>query len=297
MNNNRRRVDINVPEGQNDDLLDTAIIRVKQISEYTAPDLSIGFIAFLITVTALHETDARIAVGLIVPWILIQLFTYTTTQYFRNDLFWGILGLVGNVAFYLFVGHMWSYAKLYIEISQERIVLDCNSSDCILEFLDKYKWLIANWTIQWPASILFTLANDPFRAITNTLFKWSRQRYIWIISSALSNQSSEISIHWWIIGILGYFLCGFIWTHIKLFIDVWQSNLSPDLEKLIKKGSYRDFILEIKWIVLQWMFTWPFSVAYNVIRHPMRLLAEFIYQLSERKYIWVTQKAVDMRNK
>jgi hypothetical protein len=69
------------------------------------------------------------------------------------------------------------------------------------------------------------------------------------------------------------------------------------LEKLIKKGSYRDFILEIKWIVLQWMFTWPFSVAYNVIRHPMRLLAEFIYQLSERKYIWVTQKAVDMRNK
>lgn len=251
----------------------------------------------MIVVTALHETDARIAVGLIVPWILIQLFSYTTTQYFRNDLFWGILGLVGNVAFYLFVGHMWSYAKLYIEISQERIALDCNSSDCILSFLDKYKWLIANWTIQWPASILFTLANDPFRAITNTLFKWSRQRYIWIISSALSNQSSEISIHWWIVGILGYFVCGFIWTHIKLFIDVWQSNLSSDLEQLIKRGSYRDFILEIKWIVLQWMFTWPFSVAYNVIRHPMRLLAEFIYQLSERKYIWVTQKAVDMRNK
>jgi hypothetical protein len=188
MNNNRRRVDI-VPEeenkGQNDDLLDTAIIRVKQISEYTAPDLSIGFIAFLIAVTALHETDARIAVGLIVPWILIQLFTYTTTQYFRNDLFWGILGLVGNVAFYLFVGHMWSYAKLYIEISQERIVLDCNSSECILGFLDKYKWLIANWTIQWPASILFTLANDPFRAITNTLFKWSRQRYICPIQSII----------------------------------------------------------------------------------------------------------------
>lgn len=277
-----------------EDLLDMALDKVYRVSELTSPDISIGFITFLVVVSAVHETDARIATGFVVPWIIIQLFSYVTTKNFRNQLFWSILGLGGKVLFYLLVGHFWSYLKLYIEISQGRLVV---TSLDVVSFYEQHKWLLANWTIQWPASILYTVSKDPIHIITSTLERWSRERYMWIISNAMSSSGNTVSIWWLLSGIASYFACGFVWSHIKLFIDVWQNNMDddPQLVAMLEKKEYRDFYLAIKWTVLQWMFTWPFSALYNVIRYPMRIFAEFVYHLSERRYIWVTQKAVEMR--
>lgn len=88
---------------------------VRTFATYTAPDFSLVFIAFFIALTYFHESHfayTGVVVGL---WIALQLVSYVIKEDFRNDLFWSIFGLIGNLIFYLFIGHCWSLAKLYLD--------------------------------------------------------------------------------------------------------------------------------------------------------------------------------------
>ncbi len=148
------------------------------------------------------------------------------------------------------------------------------------------------------------MSRDPLRVLTDLLFEWSRQRYVWIITSALgaAQQQQVDATLWTLLYVLAYLVVGYAWTHAKLFIDVWQGALPPALDAEVRevydrKLSYWAFVARIKWHVMQWMITWPVSILYTIARHPLRMLADALYQISHKKYMWIVGKAMEMRMK
>lgn len=182
------------------------------------------------------------------------------------------------------------------------------------------KWNIVRYMTLWPVSLVHTLSSDPLRILTDVIFSWSRQRYASIIRMALSaydrdhssgglgagqhlDPSADMSMLLWTAAtIFAYALIGFIWCHVKLFIDVWQGTLPPAFEKEVRAiyagdKNYWQFALKIKWLVISWLVTWPFSIAYTLLRHPFRIVAEMLYKLQQRKFVWIIKRAMDAREK
>lgn len=299
---------------------------VKRIADATAPDFSVLFLAAFLVIAYIHESKPEISGTIIVFWLLVQLFGSIVRKEFQNDLFWKVIGLFGNLFLYLLIGYCWSMVKLYIDIWQDHIPLElvnqireCTSANgeegCIFEFIGQMKWFIVRWMTHWPVSVIYTLSRDPLRIFTDMLIHWSEKRYLLIAAAAvraldaklgrstLTDSSEDVWLIMWTFGfILGYVVLGYIWTHMKLFLDVWQKTLPAPLEAelvLVYRGdkNYWSFVSKIKWLVLQWLITWPFSIAYTILRHPARILADFVYQLSQRKYTWIVSRAVEIRSK
>lgn len=275
------------------DLLETSAKVVRTAATYTAPNMSLVFVGLLAVGAFFHESHflpTGIGMGL---WLLLQLLGSALDEDFRSDLFWGVIGTLGHLVLYIVIGHVWSYVKLYVDISQRHLseplmaqVSACNDGECVLKFVWSIKLLIAQWTLTWPMSVLYTLTRDPLTIFTNLLFKWSQARYTWIIQSALgrSSTSDEWALLWFLGGAVAYFLAGYVWTHIKLFIEVWQGTLPKKLDTQVRavydnQASYWNFILDIKWLVMRWMLTWPFSFMYplpppRAHAHRIRLQAQ-----------------------
>ena len=288
---------------------------VKAVATYTAPDFSLFFIAFFALVTYCHETYYLQSIVLIGAWAALQMVSLGLEEDFQSNLFWNAFALLGNLLFYLLLGYCWSMVKLYLDIWQGHLspalmnsIRTSLANGAIGTVLLEMKWNIMRWMITWPASLVYTMSRDPLRIITELLFEWSKQRYIYIISSALQrhDQMEEIPVSWTSVGIgflyfLAYALIGFIWTHAKLFIDVWQGALPASMERELhevyeRKASYAAFALRIKWLVFQWMVTWPFSIVYTILRHPCRIIADAIYELSQRRLIFLIRTAMDLRH-
>lgn len=277
------------------------------ITYYTSPDFSLPFIIFFILITYFHETHTTptgIFVGI---WFIIQLASFVIKKDFRNDLFWSIFGLIGNLIFYLIIGYFWSLAKLYLDIWQGHLdadltlkIRECVKSEdsCVFTLLAEMKWFIVQWMLTWPVSIAYTISRDPFKVLTDFIFEISKRRYFYIINSAISAHDGNIgeaSPLYILLFIFLYIFVGYVWSHLKLFIDVWQSALPHSLEKELKERNYFIFVISIKWLVLQWIITWPFSIIYTILRHPVRIIADFIYKLSQKKYAWIVAKAIESR--
>jgi hypothetical protein len=170
------------------------------------------------------------------------------------------------------------------------------------------KWTIMRWMVTWPASLIYTLSRDPLRIITELLFEWSKQRWAYIISLAIQHHdqpdhspASWATVAMWFGYIFAYLIVGYLWTHVKLFIDIWQGALPPSLEAEItevyqRNASYWAFVQRIKALVFQWMITWPFSIVYTILRHPCRMFVDLVYKLSQRKYAWIAGKAMEVRH-
>jgi hypothetical protein len=294
---------------------ESLIPSVEAVAQYTAPDLSLFFLAFFALITYCHEAYYAQTIIVLAVWAAIQVLSQALTDDFRTNLFWNVFALLGNLLFYLFIGYCWSMLKLYMDIWQghlpdammERIRVSV-ANGAIGAVLLEMKWSIMRWMITWPASVVYTFSRDPLRIVTELLFEWSKQRYMYIISTALQHhdQKDHLPVSWATVGVwcaytLGYLLIGYAWTHIKLFIDVWQAALPPSLEAQVldvyrRQASYWEFVQRIKWLVFQWMITWPFSIVYTVLRHPCRMLADLVYQLSHRKFVWIVRKAMDVRH-
>jgi hypothetical protein len=290
---------------------------IELVADLTQPDFSVLFLTAFGLVIYFNETSYfAYTYSAVACWIAIQLASYFVKEEHRNDLFWSILSLFGNVASYLFLGYGWSLIKLYLEIWQGNYAAElaqcANSSafgagvgaagDCIFDFVLSQKWQIARWTLTWPVSLIATLSRDPLRVFTDCVFEWSKQRYVWIVTSALSAEGVGVSFLWILCGVLVYAIIGYAWTHAKLFIDVWQGTLPPRLDAEIRgiyaqKGSYWDIVTKMKYYVLQWMITWPVSLLYTIARHPMRMLGDLIYRLSQRKYMFIISRAMEARMK
>lgn len=246
---------------------------------------------------------------------------YALDEDFRNDLFWNVFSLLGYVAFYLFCGSLVSMGKLYLDVRFSHLdphliarIRSCVTTEgetgCVVPLLFDMKWMLVRWMTTWPITVVHTLSRDPLRIVTDLIFQWTRQRYFWIMSSAiraLDNQDSTEPTSWTEVAVgtgylVSYLAIGYAWTHIKLFLEVWQGSLPASLDVQVRdvynrKASYWEFVASIKWLVTQWMITWPLSVVYTILRHPLRIVADFIYQLSHRKYMWIVGKAMDARMK
>lgn len=172
--------------------------------------------------------------------------------------------------------------------------------------------MIVRWMTTWPINLAYTLSRDPLQIITDLIYTWSHQRYFAIMSSAIrahdvSHGTAAAAASWTDVAtimayILTYFLLGYAWTHVKLFIDVWQGALPASLDAQVREvytrqASYWEFVKQIKWHVTQWLLTWPLSIIYTLIRHPLRILIDFVYELSQRKYVWIVGRAMNARMK
>ena len=289
---------------------------IHQAADYTAPGLSLAFLALFAACAYFHESYTGytgIAIGL---WFVLQFVNQALQEDFRNDIFWSLVSALGNVVLYLFIGYLWTHAKLYLDVWQGHLPTDltkqvqtCLSDNgengCFVKFLLDIKWLIVRWMLTWPVSMAYTLSRDPLRIATDLAFEWSHQRYLFIIKYALSHSPGDVGperiyLLWWVIYFVVYMLIGYAWTHVKLFIDVWQARLPRTLDEELRdvykrKASYWNFVRRVKWLIMRWVLTWPFSMVHTILRDPLRIVAEFIYKLSQRKYVAITKKAMDWR--
>jgi hypothetical protein len=188
---------------------------------------------------------------------------------------------------------------------------DAADAPCVGPLLFDMKWMMVRWMTTWPVSMAYTLTRDPLNILTDLIYRSLRHRYFTIMVSglaALDSENQHVAPASWT-GILtifayifGYLAIGYAWTHVKLFFEIWQGALPASLDAQVRdvyarKSSYWEFVMQIKWHVTMWMLTWPISMVYTVLRHPLRILADFIYQLSVRKYVWIVSKAMDIRMK
>lgn len=294
------------------------------IARATAPELSLVFCLGFAAVAYFHESHFAHVSILLGVWLAVQLaFNVLDNDDFKSDMFWSVFSLLGNVLFYLFLGYCWSMVKLYLDVWQGHLdpalinrIRTCVGTDetgCVIPLLLEMKWMIVRWMTTWPVSLAYTLSRDPLHIVTELIYTWSRQRYFAIMASAikahdLASSSSETpETSWaavlvWFAYVFGYFVIGYAWTHAKLFIDVWQGALPASLDARVRdvyerKASYWEFVKQIKWLVTQWMLTWPLSIVYTLLRHPLRIVVDFIYELSQRKYAWIIGKAMETRMK
>ncbi len=291
---------------------------INEAASFTSPGFTLFFVLFFVVIAIFHENYSAQTSVAIACWFLIQLVSYVLREDFSNELFWNILGLLGSVFVYIFIGHLWSYAKLYVDLWQRHLdpsmitkFRTCASTPvgdgCMIPLLLEMKWHIVHSTLTWPVSMIHTLSRDPLRIMLDMLFEASRARYMAVIRSALDtsiseqNSSSSWVLLWWFGTIFGYLIIGYAYTHLKLFFDVWQGTLPKNVDEQVRavyagNKNYFAFVVGIKWLVMKWMFTWPISLIYTLFRHPLRLLSDFVYQLSTRKYAWLVNKAMIWRN-
>jgi hypothetical protein len=293
---------------------------LSRAADYTAPGISLGFMAVFVVTAYFHETHVASTSMVLALWAIVQICHRAMRGSLGDDLFWGIVSALGNLAFYLFIGYVWTHAKLYLDVWQGYIPIKeggileaCLSDDgpdgCFVSFLLNIKWLIVRWMLTWPISMVYTLTRDPFRIATDLAFEWSKRRYLYIIKHAMAAMplvsGSDTDGSAWILAlfaayIIGYLLIGYAWTHVKLFIDVWQGRLPRKLDEQLRriyaqKGSYWSFVVDSKWFIMRWVFTWPFSVVHTIMRDPLRILSMAVYKLSQRKYVAITAKAMEWR--
>lgn len=303
--------DVIIPLFTGDVVQDVHMV-IDKTSEWTKPDLSLTFIIFFAIIAIFHESHFEYVAPLLASWIILQAWSLLHGE---QNIFWAFVHLFQQAVFYLIIGYLWSLAKLYIDVWQghfdplqlevmRQCVAPANVQlSCITDILQSIKWYILRSMLTWPASILYTLSRDPLNIFLELTFEWSKKRYMWIIQSALSNPNSNdgwVLIRF-ILGVVIYFLIGYTWTHVKLFLDVWQGTLPREMDLAVRKcytsqTSYMNFVIQIKWLVLQWLFTWPLSMLYYLLQHPVRIIAEFIYHMSQRKYAQVIGLAMSWRH-
>lgn len=75
---------------------------VNEAAAYTAPDFSLLFISAFVLVTWLHDTHRTATAVILGIWVTLQIASSIIKEDFRNDLFWSVASLIGNLCFYLF---------------------------------------------------------------------------------------------------------------------------------------------------------------------------------------------------
>lgn len=299
----------------------------REVAGATAPDFSLIFFTMFSLAAYLHESHPWHVGVVISGWLLLQCFMYVTDEDFQSDIFWNSFSLAGYFIMYLLFGIIWSLCKLYLDVWQKQMpdtlhaaILVCTSDagkvGCTMELLNKMKWRLMQSATAFPISIVYTLSRDPLRLLNNVLFDTFANTYASVMSSAaaafrakqLADAATNTATSWSALGwvslyVLAYLAIGYAWTHIKLFVDVWRGTLPPKVDAMARdiwhnnNGNYWNFVTSIKYLVIQWVIFWPVSILYTILRHPMRLIIDLVYQLSQRKYVWIVNKAMETRMK
>ena len=298
----------------------------RDVARATAPDVSIPFLLLFSAAAYFHESQPW-AVGILaLAWLSLQTFMYVTEEDFRSDLFWNAFSLVGYLIFYLILGLVWSFAKLYLDVwqghmpaAQMKVIVACfedtGREGCVMDILLSMKWDLMRSMLAAPISFAYTLSRDPLRLLSNVIFDTFMSTYASILQQAVAAYKVRISgeivsnkaASWSALGYSAgvffvYLVIGYAWTHIKLFVDVLYATLPRSLDEEVRgvwngDKNYWNFIKKIKYLVVSWVLFWPISILYTLLRHPIKILVDFIYRLSQRKYIWIVNKAMESRMK
>lgn len=280
-------------------------------SEWTAPEFSLVFIALFVVATYLHKTQfSYTAIG-VVGWLTIQIASnIIQEQDGQFDWFWYFFGLLGNLVYYLVLGLFWALLKIYIDIRTEEIdpqliskfTACAKDASCILSNMPPLIPIIIENMMSWPLSIAYTITSDPLALIGRITYGKMRYLFANIVIFALDDQreSPEFGIVVWFLIVIGYCVIGFGWSHLKLFIDVWQGTLPRYLDNELqslyqKQQGYWSFIKRVKSFIIMWGMMWPFSMLYTVLRHPFKIVFDYLYELSKKKYHWIITKAMELR--
>jgi hypothetical protein len=83
---------------------------------------------------------------------------------------------------------------------------------------------------------------------------------------------------------------------------VWRGTLPRKFDLEIRNvwngdKNYWEFISHIKHLVVQWILFWPISILHTILRHPLKILIDIVFELSQRKYVWLTNFAMSLRMK
>lgn len=279
------------------------------VVDRTAPGFSFAFVALFIFATAMHKIKfSATAIG-VLCWVIMQVASSVSRDQQHADV-WYFLGLLGNLVYFLLIGVGWSILKLYIDIRQGDIpkavmagFAGCNRSiDCILANIPPLVPDIVQNIVSWPLSIAYTVTSDPLAIIGKFAYGNLRRHFANIVILALASNEGEaiLSVFWTVAFVFAYVLLGFLWSHAKLYIDVWQGCLPAHLDAELcalheRHQSYWSFIQKIKGFVVLWGLTWPFSLLHTLLRHPFRIVFDYIYEISKKKYHWIIQKAMELR--
>lgn len=171
---------------------------------------------------------------------------------------------------------------------------------CLHEFVTEYEFVSHRWVLTWPMNILQALGNYPYIFFSGRIIEWSRNVYVLAIAIALKG-GVRITSYWTWGFLIAYPILGYGWTHLKLFLDVWQGALPKKEEERIigiyeRNESYLEFILDIKWKVLGWMLIWPISMVVTGFGLFLPSLADLIYKYSGRTYAKIVGKAMEWRH-
>ncbi len=287
---------------------------VSYVADLTAPGVSLIFVALFVVATYFHDqhfTPTTIAIG---GWIALQVTGWIIREDLHSSSEW-LWSLAGKVLFYAIIGFGWAIAKLCFEVWQGRYsepLLVCanttlagslDRTECFATFFVSCKWQLTQWTATWPISVVHTLAHDPLRIAVDVAVTSSKYRVAWLVETVFVGSTASadaIPISYVVGGIFLYLLIGYAWTHAKLFIDVLQGSLPTRLDAELqelhaKKQTYWTFLRKIKWIVAAWMIGWPLSMLYTITQHPVRLLVDLVYRLSQKKYNWIIGYAMEKR--
>lgn len=301
---------------------------VRNVAQMTSPGTSVMFFILFATFSYIHESyTVHTFIGIAV-WILLQILNRVLEEDPKVDFswWWTLWGLFGDILFYLFIGLVWTYPKLYLDVwlnhlptSSIDYLVECTKQQiatekvsCFYGFVEQHRWLFAKWMLTWPLNMAYTFSRDPLRIITDMAFEFSRQRYVIIIESALaaidpSSSSSPLDdgkrwiLFWWVCYVVVYLLIGYLWTHGKLFVDISQGTLPKKLDDDIIQSMHdqnglSDMLWEkLKGFVTRWWIFWPFSVAHTLLKHPVRIIIETLYKWSRASFTFIIQKAIQFR--
>jgi hypothetical protein len=277
--------------------------------DLTAPGMSFVFIALFVFATAMHKIKFSITAVGVVCWLALQIAGSVSRDQQHVDV-WYVLSLLGNLVYYLVLGVAWAICKLYIDIRQGAVpeavlagFAKCAGNlDCILSNIPPLVPEIVQNIVSWPMSIAYTITSDPLAIIGKFAYGNLRRHFAGVVVLALANNNGEsiLGIWWTVATILAYVAIGFLWSHAKLYIDVWQgclpTHLDQELQNLYQRNqTYWAFIQKIKGFVVLWGLMWPFSILHTLLRHPLRIIFDYLYEISKKKYHWIIQKAMELR--
>lgn len=287
-------------------VLKTGATVLRKGADYTAP-LSIGFFVLLFVGAYFHESNFMETGIIMLAWLVLQIVGSAFDDDFRDNLLWGIISIALRIVFYIFSGVIWSLFKIRFPslVGQIPDAVKTEFAACTVFKCKFYALLplLVPWTMTWPMNMIRTFSNKPLEKIAELFLSFTGTYFVTAFENLLSTDpdiQSTITPLMILVYVGGYLVAGYVFTHAKLFFDVWQGTLPKRLDDRVRgiwksDGSYWNFIVEIKWMVMRWMVIWPFEMFFMIFRHPIRIVIEFVYEISINKYVKITEKAMEWR--
>lgn len=281
---------------------------VQTVAEITAFDISAWWFIVFVFLTTVHDIYYKSVIVVVTLWCILQMSSSILKPNFKEQLFWSTISVIGYVLLFLLFGFMWSRFKLSYDIKHANIpkyiigMLNACKQDrsCLQTVIDsELRSYVIQYIIMWPMSILKVLSKEPVKLVAEFVFEKVRFSYTNLVLYALDTSDAYDPVTWTsillnILYVMLYVSFGVLWSFVKLYLDAYQDMLSK--EKLEKETNL-EFVKRIKWDIITWGITFPFSVCTTLLRHPLKVAIEFVFTILQTKYAYILDKAFENKKK